>query len=109
MEGRLPSCPLPPCRIVPTESGGWVAPRPARKLVGGRRGRGDRLNAAQAGGHHLSDTKWKRARRLAWPVDLRVRYFRSCTDWVVTDESVRLDYRYTTNGVLISVGIHVFG
>ena len=46
--------------------------------------------------------------RLKWPVDLRVRYFRSLTDWVVADESVRLDYRNATNGVLISVGIHVF-
>lgn len=47
--------------------------------------------------------------RLKWPVDFRVRYFRSLTDWVVADESVRLDYRYATNGVLVSVGIHVFG
>ena len=47
--------------------------------------------------------------RLKWPVDFRVRYIRSTTDWVVTDESVRLDYRYATNGVLVSVGIHVFG
>ncbi len=46
--------------------------------------------------------------RLKWPVDFRVRYFRSLTDWVVADESVRLDYRYATNGVLISLGIHVF-
>lgn len=47
--------------------------------------------------------------RLKWPVDFRVRYIRSTTDWVVADESVRLDYRYATNGVLVSVGIHVFG
>ncbi len=47
--------------------------------------------------------------RLKWPLDFRVRYFRSLTDWVVADELVRLDYRYSTNGVLISVGIHVFG
>ena len=47
--------------------------------------------------------------RLRWPVDFRVRYFRSNTDWVVADESVRLDYRYAANGVLVSVGIHVFG
>ena len=47
--------------------------------------------------------------RLKWPVDFRVRYIRSITDWVVADESVRLDYRYGTNGVLVSIGIHVFG
>ena len=47
--------------------------------------------------------------RLKWPVDFRVRYIRSITDWVVADESVRLDYRYSTNGVLVSIGIHVFG
>ena len=47
--------------------------------------------------------------RLKWPVDFRVRYIRSTTDWVVADESVRLDYRYSTNGVLVSVGILVFG
>lgn len=46
--------------------------------------------------------------RLKWPVDFRVRYIRSTTDWVVADESVRLDYRYSMNGVLVSVGIHVF-
>ena len=47
--------------------------------------------------------------RLKWPVDFRVRYFRSITDWVVADETVRLDYRYATSGVLVSVGIHLFG
>ena len=47
--------------------------------------------------------------RLKWPIDFRVRYIRSTADWVVADESVRLDYRYRTNGVLVSVGIHVFG
>ena len=47
--------------------------------------------------------------RLKWPVDFRVRYVRSITDWVVADESVRLDYRYSTHGVLVSIGIHVFG
>ena len=47
--------------------------------------------------------------RLKWPVDFRVRYFRSLTEWVVADETVRLDYRYPASGVLISVGIHVFG
>lgn len=47
--------------------------------------------------------------RLKWPLDFRVRYFRSLTDWVVADEFARLDYRYATSGVLVSVGIHVFG
>jgi len=46
--------------------------------------------------------------RLKWPMDFRVRYFRSLTDWTIVAENLRLDYRYTTNGVLISVGIHVF-
>ena len=46
--------------------------------------------------------------RLKWPVDFRVRYFRSLTDWIIEAPDVRLDYRYKTNGVLISVGIHLF-
>ena len=36
--------------------------------------------------------------RLKWPVDFRVRYFRSRTDWVVVAENLRLDYRYTASG-----------
>lgn len=47
--------------------------------------------------------------RLKWPVDFRVRYFRSLTDWVVDAPDVRLDYRYKTNGVLIAVGLRLFG
>lgn len=47
--------------------------------------------------------------RLKWPVDFRVRYFRSLTDWVVEGPDVRLDYRYKTNGVLVSVGLRLFG
>ena len=47
--------------------------------------------------------------RLKWPVDFRVRYFRSVTDWIIDVPDLRLDYRYKTNGVLISVGIHLFG
>ena len=47
--------------------------------------------------------------RLKLPVDVRVRYFRSLTDWVVDGPDVRLDYRYKTNGVLISVGLRLFG
>ena len=46
--------------------------------------------------------------RLKWPVDFRVRYFRSITDWVIDVPDLRLDYRYKTSGVLISVGIHLF-
>lgn len=47
--------------------------------------------------------------RLKWPVDFRVRYFRSLTDWIIDAPDLRLDYRYKTNRVLISVGIHLFG
>ena len=46
--------------------------------------------------------------RLKWPVDFRVRYFRSLTDWAIVEETVRLDYRYTASGVFISVGVHIF-
>ena len=46
--------------------------------------------------------------RLKWPVDFRVRYLRSVTDWIIDVPDLRLDYRYKTNGVLISVGIHLF-
>ena len=35
-----------------------------------------------------------------WPVDFRVRYSRSLTDWRVVDEGVRLDYKYAASGVL---------
>ena len=47
--------------------------------------------------------------RLKWPMDFRVRYFRSLTDWIIDSPDLRLDYRYKTNGVLISVGVHLFG
>ena len=46
--------------------------------------------------------------RLKWPVDFRVRYFDSLTDWIIDSPDLRLDYRYKTNGVLISVGFHLF-
>ena len=46
--------------------------------------------------------------RLKWPVDFRVRYFHSLTDWIIVGEGFRLDYRYTASGVFISVGVHVF-
>ena len=42
------------------------------------------------------------------PVDFRVRYFRSHTDWPIAGEGVRIDYRYTTSGVFVSVGVHIF-
>ena len=45
---------------------------------------------------------------LKWPVDFRVRYSRSLTDWAIVEESVRLNYRYTASGVFISVGFYIF-
>ena len=45
---------------------------------------------------------------LKWPVDFRVRYLRSHTDWTIVDEGPRLDYRYVASGVFISVGVHIF-
>ena len=45
---------------------------------------------------------------LRLPVDFRVRYFRSHTDWPIAAEGVRIDYRYTTSGVFVSVGVHIF-
>ena len=35
---------------------------------------------------------------LKWPLDFRVRYSRSLTDWIVVDEGARLDYRYAAGG-----------
>ena len=46
--------------------------------------------------------------RMKRPVDFRVRYFRSLTDWIIDTPDLRLDYKYKTNGVMISVGIHLF-
>ena len=40
-----------------------------------------------------------------WPADLRIIYTRSGTDWVVTQPGLRLDYRYVTSGVALSVAI----
>ena len=40
-----------------------------------------------------------------WPADLRIIYTRSTTDWLVTQPGLRLDYRYVTSGVSLSVGI----
>ena len=45
---------------------------------------------------------------LRLPVDFRVRYSRSHTDWTIVDQGFRLDYRYTASGVLVSVGVHIF-
>ncbi len=45
---------------------------------------------------------------LKWPVDFRVRYSHSLTDWAIVEESVRLNYRYTASGVFISVGFYIF-
>ena len=42
------------------------------------------------------------------PLDFRVRYFRSRTDWTPLVEAARLDYRYTASGVVASVGVHIF-
>ena len=46
---------------------------------------------------------------LKWPVDFRVRYVRSHTDWTIVEEGLRLDYGYTTSGMVISVGVGVSG
>ena len=46
--------------------------------------------------------------RLRWPLDFRVRYFRSVTDWTIDAPDLRLDYRYRTNGVLVSAGVRLF-
>ena len=48
------------------------------------------------------------ALRLKWPVDFRVRYSRSLTDWIIDTEGARLDYRYRARGVFFSVGVHFF-
>ena len=46
--------------------------------------------------------------RLKWPLDFRVRYARSLTDWIVDTEGARLDYRYKASGVFFSVGVQFF-
>lgn len=40
-----------------------------------------------------------------WPVDLRLRYFRSVVDWVISQPDLGLDYRYVVSGLSLSVGI----
>ena len=40
-----------------------------------------------------------------FPVDLRLRYFRSSTGWGVTAPDIQLDYEYALSGLSFSVGI----
>ena len=40
-----------------------------------------------------------------WPVDIRLRYFRSVVDWVISQPDLGLDYDYVVSGFALSVGI----
>ena len=40
-----------------------------------------------------------------WPVDARLRYFRSAVDWVISQPDLGLDYAYVVGGLALSVGI----
>lgn len=40
-----------------------------------------------------------------FPVDLRLRYFRSSTGWGVTAPDIQLDYEYALSGLSFSVGV----
>ena len=40
-----------------------------------------------------------------WPVDIRLRYFRSVADWVISRPELGLDYDYVVSGLAFSVGI----
>lgn len=40
-----------------------------------------------------------------WPVDVRIRYFRSVVDWVISQPNLGLDYDYVVSGFALSVGI----
>ena len=40
-----------------------------------------------------------------WPVDIRLRYFRSAVDWVISQPGLELDYDYVVSGFSLSVGI----
>ena len=40
-----------------------------------------------------------------WPVDLRLRYFRSVVEWIITQPELGLDYEYVVSGLSFSVGI----
>ena len=44
---------------------------------------------------------------LTWPVDLRIGYARSVTNWIIVQEGARLDYRYTASALVLSAGIRV--
>lgn len=45
----------------------------------------------------------------AWPIDIRVRYWRSYLDWIIEQGSLKLDYRYNISGLSVSVGVGVGG
>ncbi len=45
----------------------------------------------------------------AWPVDVRVRYSQSYLDWIISQGSLRLDYRYNMSALSISVGVGLAG
>ena len=40
-----------------------------------------------------------------WPVDIRLRYFRSVVDWVISQPELGLDYGYVVSGFSLSVGV----
>lgn len=42
-----------------------------------------------------------------WPVDVRLRYFRSTVDWVISQPDLGLDYGYVVSGFSLSVGTRV--
>lgn len=45
----------------------------------------------------------------ARPIDIRVRYSRSYLDWIISQGSLRLDYRYNISALSISVGVGIQG
>ena len=45
--------------------------------------------------------------RREWPIDVRLRYSRSSLDWIISQDSLRLDYRYNTGALSISVGVGI--
>ena len=42
-----------------------------------------------------------------WPIDVRLRYSRSSLDWIIAQDSFRLDYRYNTGALSVSVGVGI--
>ena len=40
-----------------------------------------------------------------WPVDVRLRYFSSAVDWLISLPELGLDYDYVVGGFSLSVGI----